>query len=165
MNAVSDASPLIVLARIGRFDLLTKLYQTIYISSEVYAEVTVSGAGLPGASLVANADWIEVKPIKNRLALLELQRNTGLDIGELGAIILARETEVETILIDEAAGRKLAQQHGLEVRGVVGILETLFLRGEILDLNAVFANLLANAYIDRKFLNHRLHLLGRPPLD
>jgi predicted nucleic acid-binding protein len=85
VNAVSDASPLIVLARIGRFDLLTKLYQTIYISSEVYAEVTVSGAGLPGASLVANADWIEVKPIKNRLALLELQRNTGLDIGELGA--------------------------------------------------------------------------------
>jgi predicted nucleic acid-binding protein len=55
VNAVSDASPLIIPAKIGRFDLLTKLYRTIYISSEVHAEVTVCGAGLPGASVVANA--------------------------------------------------------------------------------------------------------------
>jgi len=33
------------------------------ISTEVYNEVVIAGAGLPGATQVAQADWIEVRPV------------------------------------------------------------------------------------------------------
>ena len=65
MTVVSNSSPLITLARIGCFDLLPKLYSRVYISSEVYKEVAVDGAGLPGATQVAQADWIEVSPVQD----------------------------------------------------------------------------------------------------
>jgi len=60
VTVVSDASPLITLARINCFDLLPKLYGRVYISTEVYNEVVIAGAGLAGATQVAHADWIEV---------------------------------------------------------------------------------------------------------
>ena len=65
MNVVADSSPLIILAKLNVFDLLRKLYPHLFISADVYAEVVVAGAGLPGAANVAKAEWIEVKPIHN----------------------------------------------------------------------------------------------------
>jgi predicted nucleic acid-binding protein len=62
---VADSSPLIALAKIGCFDLLRRLYYRLHISSEVYAEIVVAGAGMPGASQVVKSDWIEVIPIQN----------------------------------------------------------------------------------------------------
>ncbi|HYL73254.1 MAG TPA: hypothetical protein VEU96_03565 [Bryobacteraceae bacterium] len=65
MTVVSDSSPLITLARTGCLDLLPKLYGRIYISTEVYNEVVIKGAGLPGATLPAQADWIEVRRVQD----------------------------------------------------------------------------------------------------
>jgi hypothetical protein len=41
---------LVILAKLACFDLLKKLFPLLYIPTEVYREVVVSGAGLPGAS-------------------------------------------------------------------------------------------------------------------
>jgi len=57
--AVSNSSPLIILARLGCFPLLNRLFSSLIISSEVYNEVVVAGKGLPGAKEVAGAIWIE----------------------------------------------------------------------------------------------------------
>jgi predicted nucleic acid-binding protein len=65
---IADSSPLIALAKIGCFDPLRKLYPRLHISGEVYAEIVVAGAGMPGASQVAESDWIEVKPIQDPAA-------------------------------------------------------------------------------------------------
>jgi predicted nucleic acid-binding protein len=56
----ADSSPLVILAKIGCFDFLHRLYPRLYISAEVHREVVIAGAGLPGASEVAKAEWIEV---------------------------------------------------------------------------------------------------------
>jgi predicted nucleic acid-binding protein len=53
---VADTSPLIALAQIGCFDLLRRLYPRHHISSEVYAEIVVAAAGMPGASQEAKSD-------------------------------------------------------------------------------------------------------------
>ena len=58
MKVVADASPLITLARVGHFDLLPSLYGTIIIPTEVHNEIVLAGAGLPGATQAAAADWI-----------------------------------------------------------------------------------------------------------
>ena len=62
MIVVSDASPLITLARAGHLELLRDFYGGILIPRAVHEEVTVAGAGLPGAEEVKSAVWVEVRP-------------------------------------------------------------------------------------------------------
>ena len=146
MKVVSDASPLIALARIDCLELLPKLYARVLISTEVNDEVTVAGAGLPGAGQIAGASWIEIASVE------EARRRTGLGAGEVSAIILAKEL----MLIDERRTRPFAKDEGLEVIGCVGILETLHRRGQLVDLRDAFARLLHHEFrIDRRVLLHR----------
>jgi predicted nucleic acid-binding protein len=65
VKVVSNASPLISLARIGHLDSHHKLYPVVHIPTEVYNEVVVAGAGMPGAAAVAKADWIRVSPVQD----------------------------------------------------------------------------------------------------
>ena len=165
MTVVADSSPLIIFAKLRCFDLLHRLYPRINISPEVYREVVVDGAGLPGASEVAQAEWIEVKPLQNRGGLLELQQRFPLGLGEVSTILLGKEILADAVLLDEYNARKLAREKGLEVRGSVGLLETLYRRGYLADLRAVFQQLLTHdVYIDRRLLLHRLRSLSLPPL-
>ena len=46
MTVVADSSPLVILAKLGCFDLLNRLFPRLYISSEVHHEVVVAGVGL-----------------------------------------------------------------------------------------------------------------------
>ena len=69
MTAVADSSPLVILTKLGCFDFLNRFFPRVYISREVHYEVVVAGAGLPGASEVSKAEWIEVKAIKNPRAM------------------------------------------------------------------------------------------------
>jgi predicted nucleic acid-binding protein len=64
VNAVADSSPLIILAKLGCFELLGRIFTRVYISPEVYQEVVVSGAGRRGALEVESADWIETTALK-----------------------------------------------------------------------------------------------------
>ena len=98
---ISDSSPLITLARIGCFDLLPKLYGRVYISTEVYSEVVIAGAGLPGATQAAQADWIEVRPVQDIAGLAAAIAKIGLGAGELSTVVLARELSADLVLIDE----------------------------------------------------------------
>ena len=93
MTVVADSSPLVILAKLGCFDLLNRLFPRLYISSEVHHEVVVSGAGLPGASEVAKAEWIEVKQLQNRADLLPAQEKYALGVGELSTILLGKEIQ------------------------------------------------------------------------
>lgn len=165
MKVVADSSPLIVLAKIGCLNLLPKLYSPVYLSEQVYAEVVVTGAGLPGASQIAKAEWIEVKQIEKAGGLAAARARFGIGLGELATIILAKEIGAPIVLMDELKGRRVAKSEGLEVRGTIGILENFFQKGEIADLREAFEQLLkAKAYLDRDLLNRRLAVFGLQPL-
>jgi predicted nucleic acid-binding protein len=84
---VSNSSPLIALARIGRLDLLASLYHRIVIPTEVHHEVTVVGRGLPGAKEVRRAGWIEVQAPKRPAGALLEQACNGLGAGERSTIL------------------------------------------------------------------------------
>lgn len=126
MTVISDSSPLITLAKIGRLELLPQLYQSIAITPQVYDEVVVRGAGLTGSAEIAGSNWIDVKPVKNVGELMVAQRELGLGIGELSTIILGKEENAGLVLIDEAKARSVARQRGLAVLGCVGLLEDAF---------------------------------------
>lgn len=120
MSVVSNASPLINLARIGRLELLRELYAEIHIPDAVWQEVVVAGAGLPGAELVANAVWIKRHGVTNATLVRALRQD--LDAGESEAIALALELEAGLLLMDESLGRETARHLGLRFIGIVGML-------------------------------------------
>ena len=81
---VSDSSPLISLARIGKLDLLQRLYGELLIPQAVWNEVVVKGVGQPGAEEIKSAGWIKTVAVANDELVLALQRD--LDSGEAEAI-------------------------------------------------------------------------------
>jgi predicted nucleic acid-binding protein len=156
---VPDSSLLIILSKIGYFPLLRRLYPEIVITPEVYGEVVLNGLNLPGAFEVANAGWIELRSIANIGDLLAKQASSGMGIGELNTIPLAKQIGAAVALMDDLPARRVALAEGLALRGTVGILENLFARNY--QICARLLKLLdANAYMDAGPLNRRLKLLG-----
>ena len=119
-RVISNSSPLMNLAIIKHLNLLQELFGQITVPQEVFRELTVEGAGKPGAELIARAKWIHVASVANR----ELCRafNRELDLGESAAIALALDRGADLVLLDETEARNVAEFHGLRRTGVLGIL-------------------------------------------
>ncbi|MBV9401648.1 MAG: hypothetical protein JO062_26970 [Bryobacterales bacterium] len=99
MRVVSDASPIIALARIGCLGFLNQVYGRVHIAREVYEEVVIAGSGLPGADLISVADWIEVATVHSRSLLSREIERTRLAAGEVSTVILAKELGADPVLI------------------------------------------------------------------
>lgn len=165
MIVVSDSSPLVILAKLHHFDLLQKLFERIFISRDVFHEVVVAGAGLPGASELRSATWIEVVETKQLDSVNALQTKSNLGAGELSSIALAHEMKADRLLLDDYKARRVAHEQGIRVLGTIGLLEAFHNRGYLSDLTETFRQLiLERAYIDERLLNRRLRALGLRPL-
>ena len=165
MNVVSNASPLITLARLDSLYLLSGLFSTVFIAREVYEEIVVEGQGMPGASAVAGAHWIKVLDISNPSSMLSIGRRFSLGAGETSAVILAQELGIDLVLMDERRGRRMATQMGLAVIGCVGLLEVLYRRGDLSDLRSSYRELVDQGIrIDRRTLDASLRRHELPPL-
>jgi hypothetical protein len=165
VKVVSDASPLISLAKIDLLHLLPQLYGRIHIPAEVVAEVAGAGLDKSGAKQIAAAGWIEVTPVSKPEALGNAIRETGLGAGEVSAIVLAKEITADLTLIDERKARRYARAEGLEVIGCLGILETLHRRGQLSDLRDAYLRLLRCRFrIDRQAMQDSLARFKLPPL-
>jgi predicted nucleic acid-binding protein len=165
VTVVSDSSPLITLAKIGRLELLHRLYRTMLITPQVYGEVVMVGAERAGSVEVSASQWIEVKAIRNLEVLTAARENFGLGIGETSAIILGAEVNADIVLIDEIKARKVARGQGLAVLGCVGVLEDAYNSRLLSDLTQAYRQLVAvGAYVDRRILENSLKMLDLPSL-
>ena len=121
MIIVSNTTPLIGLASIGRFDLLQQLFGEIYIPKAVYAEAVIAGREDGGAKReVSEALWVKTVEVQDRLAVEVLLDE--LDLGEAEAIVLASELQADWVLMDEKKGRRKLTQLEISKIGTLGIL-------------------------------------------
>lgn len=139
MTVVADASPLIALARIDRLDLLRGSFGALLVPEAVWHEVAVAGLHKAGAGDIWRADWIERRSVQDAGLVALLRQDLGA--GEAEAIVLARETNADVLLMDERLGRAAARRLGLRVTGLVGILVDARERGLLTDPEAVVADL------------------------
>jgi hypothetical protein len=112
MIVVSDTSPLTALLTIGEVDLLFRLFGEVIVPEEVRNELERSHSSLPAR--------IRVEAVKLPAEVARLSQI--VDRGEAEAIELAKELHADRLLIDERKGRQLAQQEGIPVIGLVGIV-------------------------------------------
>lgn len=119
LTVVSNASPLINLARIGQLAVLHLLYGELLVPEAVWHEVVEEGAGQPGADQVRTSNWIMVHSIENQRLVQALRQD--LDPGEAEAIVLAVEMGADLLLMDERLGRETARHFGLRYTGLIGV--------------------------------------------
>jgi uncharacterized protein len=140
---VCNTSPIIALACAGQLELLRGLYTQIVIPNAVFDEITVAGAGEPGAREVAEALWIKRQPASNAPLVTALRLE--LDAGEAEAIALAVESGADLVLLDERLGRRAAQRLGLTVVGTLGVLISAKDRGLLAAMRPVLDALRVDA--------------------
>jgi predicted nucleic acid-binding protein len=126
---------LIFFAKIGRLDLLPRLYgPRIHVPRVVWAEV------LPPHLSGGEEHALESFRTNVRLHAVRQRRRPppGLSCADLAVVLLARRLHAELVLADDRKVRLLARGYGLQVRGTVGIL-----------LESVEVNLLATPVATR----------------
>ena len=158
-EVIANATPLINLAKIGRFELLRSLFGQIIIPPGVRDEIIVRGKGRAGSEEVRRADWLEVRRPSDSALLRLLSASLGR--GEAQAIALAGESGADLVLLDEFQGRLVATQLGLKVRGTLGLLAEGFRKTLIKGLETDLNNLVSEGtWIDPKLIEQVLRSLG-----
>jgi predicted nucleic acid-binding protein len=148
---LTDASPLIGLARVDGVNWLQALFGSIWWPPEVRAEV-LTGRGLPGEAAIAQAEsagWLRpTGPAPTEPGLPDL------DEGEAACIRFAlawqsqqaQGTAPALLLMDERAGRQIALEHGLQVAGTAAVIGMARSRGLIVSAREVFSRLHASDF-------------------
>jgi len=117
---VSNSTPLIALASIGRFSALRELFTQIHIPQAVLSEVAGDKRRRAGSREVLAASWMNTFQVEN-IASVDFLR-TLVDQGEAESIVLSRELNANLLLIDDKDGRKIAESAGITCVGTVGLL-------------------------------------------
>jgi predicted nucleic acid-binding protein len=122
--AVSDSSPLHYLIRIGKADLLPRLFDGVVIPFSVRQELECLGAP------VVVRQWIEKPPLWATVRnATTMDSSLPLGKGECESISLALELHSGVILLDDKKARRIAQEHGLAVAGTLALLRVAHDRG------------------------------------
>ena len=117
---VTDASPLIALAKIGEFGLLQQLFGRVHVPDAVCREIRAKrDACAAELDAAMAAGWMAVVSVESSLPTLGLST---LGQGEAATLAYAIEHEASLVLMDEKAARSHARRHGIAVMGVLGIL-------------------------------------------
>lgn len=120
MIVVSDTSPICYLLLIGEVELLPQLYTQVCIPSIVQQELS----DVRSPVLVQN--WINHPPAWLAVKTIERSSDSTLDVldrGEQAAILLAEQHRASLIIIDDLLGRQMAQSRGLNITGLLGVLD------------------------------------------
>jgi len=132
---VSNATPLIYLARLDKLHLLKNLFIQVQIPPEVKIETLDRGKakGYSDVYVIEQAlddGWLILEPLttENVKKSETLAKMTGIDVGEAQTIILTKQKNEKLVLIDESNAREVARQFGLTPRGTIAIILTAIKR-------------------------------------
>jgi len=129
VKVVSDTSPICYLVLVGQVDLLKTLFEQISIPTAVRDELAHTGApGAVRAWIAQPPAWLVIRTAPSDDRLGSLSR---LHPGEREAILLATEMRSDLILLDDRAARRLAQERGLAVSGLLGLLSRAAREGRV----------------------------------
>ncbi len=133
MACVPDASPLIILSKIERVELLPQLYGQVLVTPWVWDEAVIKGkamGALDAAYLERTAkdlQFTKVKLTPTEKSLAERLMTEGrIHWGEAGILSVAKQRKAIAIL-DEKEARTVAVGMGVAHIGTVGVVYEAFL--------------------------------------
>lgn len=137
MIVVSDTTAITNLFQIGRLNILRGVFGQVVIPEAVFEELSELSAQ---KQYLINADWIEIQSIEDSELIQNLKKR--LDEGESEAIALAVKIRADFLVMDEWKGRRIAQEMGLQIIGIVGILTAAKRKSIILEVKPILDELI-----------------------
>jgi uncharacterized protein len=140
---VSDSTPLIHLAKIGRLSLLSGVFKRIAIPEAVLNEAVTQGKALniTDAFIVERAvgDWITVGRVKPEVATEYsfIDANARLGAGEREALKLCKQLGAIYFIADDREARKVSRILDVKPVGTLGVLVEAYKRGLITKAEAL----------------------------
>lgn len=121
-RVVSNATPLIYLAKADQLHLLADMFKEIMIPDAVYREVVIEGIQREKNDAfrikkMIEEGWLEVRAVKT-----DFQIELPLHPGETEVISLALEEGIKTILMDDVKARTAAEMAGLIPKGTIWLM-------------------------------------------
>ncbi len=136
---ISNASPLITIAKLGILKELLVLYKNIEITEEVYSETIIKGLekNKPDAILLnALKQEGKIKIIsldkKHTNISKKIEKNYKIDKGESETIALALQLKQNSLIMDESLGRKVSKLFEIKPKGSLRIILELY-ESKIID--------------------------------
>ena len=125
-TTVSDSTPLILLAKIGRLGILKDLFKMIYIPEAVFNETVSQGKTLhlPDAYIIEKTVGVWI--MKTRVTpeidaeYRFIDTNTRLGRGEIEALKLCKQLNATYFLSDDNEARKTSKILGIKPIGTCG---------------------------------------------
>ncbi len=124
IKVVCNSSPIIGLSIIKKLDLLWDVFDKVYITEEVYREITIDekikNIGSKELREAVNNKHIEIYSVKNKPLVEQLYGR--LHRGELEVMVAAKELKIKRVIIDDRSARHFAETMLLRSIGLMGIL-------------------------------------------
>lgn len=150
-KVIVNTTPLIALCHVGLLDILEKNYGEILIPQAVYQELSKKEESICKKQVDASLNWIHIEKIENQMA--KSMFKTQLHDGEVEVIILAKERNADTVIIDDANAKKYAKYLKLPVTGTLGVLIKPKRQGYINELKPIIQEMInKNIYISEKLM-------------
>lgn len=159
MKVVTNTSPQILLAKIGRLSLLTQLYSEILIPASVLRELNAKSSNeVRQIKALIQAGKFRVQKVTSNY-LSQLPADLG--VGEREAIALTIETNAGLVILDDWEGRKIARTRGLSVTGTIGVLVEARQRNLVSSIRPELDRLIeAGMWLDEIFYHRILQEFG-----
>jgi len=126
MIVLSNTTPIIALSSINQLNLLSILFNKIYVVEEVVEECAEGGKiVVPDLTQLNWVNIIKSKDMVQNHFLMEL------DKGEKNTLNMALSKNADYVIIDEKIARNIAEYLGLSVIGTLGILLKAKQQGKI----------------------------------
>ena len=147
--SVTDASPLIVMAKLERLQLLNDLHGDVLIGPVVKRETVdagriVSAWGVEQIEAALDLGWLRMVSLTAEESgmMQRLTRSSGLGPGEAESIALAAMRRLR-LIVDDKQARNVAAAVGIEHVGTAGTLLEAYLRRrfDMDELEAALADL------------------------
>jgi predicted nucleic acid-binding protein len=154
---VTNASPIITLAKADQLHLLVDLCKNLFVPQAVVAEV-LAGPPSDGARRALERGWGSVvAPECIAPELLEWR----LGAGETAVLAVAMEQRPATAVLDDAAARSCARSLGIEVIGTLGVVLRAKKQGLIPLATTTLKQLCAAGLrLDDEMVRSALHGIG-----
>lgn len=155
---VVNASPIILLAKVGLLDLLRQLGPAVVIPGAAVLEIQRRGSADPGVQALAQATWltsVDPGPIPANVAAF------GLGDGETAVLAHALANSGSSAIVDDQAARNAAAALGIPHQGTLGVVIAAKAHGLITAARPVVEQLRQQGmYLSDQMMNQALAQIG-----
>jgi len=157
-NFVVNASPLIVLGKIGLLDLLPKLANELVIPKGVQIEIEAGSPEDPARKWINSQGKVFVKDVgQPEIEILKWD----LGLGETEVLSLAYRDKSFVAIVDDRAARRCAKVLDIETKGTLALLVLAKKEGLLPEITSILDRLLKAGFrLSRDLLETAKRLAG-----